>query len=1117
MPAPEFTTLPVLTNTVSDVTSYPTNYTNLLNVIDKMYLEVGFQKSSINTIINRINTITGAATAVAAPTDTYNQYLVKFKEAIENLGVVPNNMIRPSAFTSVNMSNATAGFSVSDDDPAVFTAYSSLDSYSIVDGTIRSNSIISLEDSHFQPNSVPVAYIANQSQYDGITLSFASAYSGYINGNKITEDTLDIGNIKIKPVHLDVGLNNNSFNLDRREETITYNYDIDGILDVTKLYMTNEMLSLTNVDTFFLFSIDENSEHSIMYVTQDEVNKLIKINNSTGQIEATRSGVSPSVAVCISSEHNKIVSVTESHIIIFDSNLSDSNIQLYVHNIPTDHGILCTQLSYTSIFIVCKNYIREISTSDGSVVQDINLIETCDLAGITNDCNIVVTKAESVSNKLRIYYRQVDNSFLTNEYNNISTGEPIHNIILSPKGGTLLAYATNNEILQFNKIPYTYSFFGKSLVYGYFSETGDNAIALFRYNGSTTLSMYKASNKSVYINNNMKIKSLISDIGITSSSGYFPPIQVVNAPNSIRKMSVCPDLPQVIHGSNIIYVNGYDMSCPTLIIPSKDVNKLTVITELTYSYTYDLPISEWKTGASFFDGRYIVLYPTGVTKTDLSSELTSSSDFVYMRIDTTVVDFSSSTTFNNTINAALSYVTLNLDNGNVADDILIYTYKATINSRTSNVCIYYDSQLVWISVLSGSSLNISYRYDNKLSTLLYVSTSINTIYNGSIYDILYTDDNNIARISAEQAIDGDYSIKIPVSSSNGALCFLNTDNTFELSGEFTIELWAYVVPDSSSQYLVHFSDINTFFSNLCYIMINNAGYLVVYVGPSYSYSTYNFNEKMNTWAHIAITRDSSNNVKTFVNGQIAYNSVVTGPISGTSKIFANIALGGAWKDSHSQPANRLKNGYLDKVRVLNKCLYTDTFSASAYYEISTPLSAPPVNVDMITNAGGSYTMDYIVIDNILYRTDEFIANLYELTGISGWGSICSDGRYVYIANSTSNHIIRLDANNYSKLSNVIRGFTNSSIAGFSGICTDGIYLYASPNPANPINPDRQDILVVDMNKFDVSRYGNSNYYFIQGYSNTTYSGISLHDDFLVCTPKNSNKLVYVYTKFGGNY
>jgi len=133
------------------------------------------------------------------------------------------------------------------------------------------------------------------------------------------------------------------------------------------------------------------------------------------------------------------------------------------------------------------------------------------------------------------------------------------------------------------------------------------------------------------------------------------------------------------------------------------------------------------------------------------------------------------------------------------------------------------------------------------------------------------------------------------------------------SGAFTLEMWLYPNDASSQQILLSGSNTGSIFLGMNIdgsnrIALGRTG-VAVDNFVSYTYVT-------SAWIHLAITRDSSNNVRFFVDG------TQVGSTGTNSNSFTNSALNIGF-----EPTQKYLNGYIDDLRITNGyARYTANFT-----------------------------------------------------------------------------------------------------------------------------------------------------------------------------------------------
>ncbi len=159
------------------------------------------------------------------------------------------------------------------------------------------------------------------------------------------------------------------------------------------------------------------------------------------------------------------------------------------------------------------------------------------------------------------------------------------------------------------------------------------------------------------------------------------------------------------------------------------------------------------------------------------------------------------------------------------------------------------------------------------------------------------------------------------------------------SGEFTFETWVNILNENADGGWIYTQRTGASaerFGIFVRTTVSPIEIVVSYSGNSYA-STGSLN--FNTWYHYAVTRDSSNTLRVFVNGVlVATESNFTGTIQQTNATI------GRWPDAQSQ----YLNGYLSDLRVVRRALYTSNF---------TPLTLPltkVANTSLLTCQSSSF-------------------------------------------------------------------------------------------------------------------------------------------------------------------
>lgn len=170
-----------------------------------------------------------------------------------------------------------------------------------------------------------------------------------------------------------------------------------------------------------------------------------------------------------------------------------------------------------------------------------------------------------------------------------------------------------------------------------------------------------------------------------------------------------------------------------------------------------------------------------------------------------------------------------------------------------------------------------------------------------------------AKISTGQAKFGDTSM---VFDGSGDYAFAPHNSIYNLSGDFTVELWAYISSNNTTSLIGKWAN-----SNYAWIVQDLVTSLRFYTGNSGSVGTgysFSWSRNLNQWYHIAITR-SGTTIRAFQDGVL----LGTGTNSDNLSSSASLNIG-----YNEDGGIQYFNGYLDEVRITNGVArYTSNFTA----------------------------------------------------------------------------------------------------------------------------------------------------------------------------------------------
>jgi len=171
----------------------------------------------------------------------------------------------------------------------------------------------------------------------------------------------------------------------------------------------------------------------------------------------------------------------------------------------------------------------------------------------------------------------------------------------------------------------------------------------------------------------------------------------------------------------------------------------------------------------------------------------------------------------------------------------------------------------------------------------------------------------------------DNGINLGQSNSGGGIYFPDGDGDYlqtatlpALSGEFTIELWFYSYDADRAIYLIgNGSDENNFVVKTDYLSSSGLVYITV-AGTSVNGNASSYYD-IDGWNHLAITRNSSNVVSSYVNGSRIGTATISGNLNSTTYNIG--AVGGG---TVSASGYELMYGYMSSVRISDTARYDPT-------------------------------------------------------------------------------------------------------------------------------------------------------------------------------------------------
>jgi hypothetical protein len=161
-------------------------------------------------------------------------------------------------------------------------------------------------------------------------------------------------------------------------------------------------------------------------------------------------------------------------------------------------------------------------------------------------------------------------------------------------------------------------------------------------------------------------------------------------------------------------------------------------------------------------------------------------------------------------------------------------------------------------------------------------------------------------------------------------CADNADFDFG-AGQFTVECWAYFQGSSLSSgvdIITKYDDAGTNQRSwgIKYPAANNLEFRYSTNGSSWAGElTFSWTPSLNTWYHIAVSRDGSGDIRAFIDGtQIGSTQNVTATFFNSTAL---LVMGADMYNGSIHYGNAL-DGYMDEIRISNTARYTSNFTPS---------------------------------------------------------------------------------------------------------------------------------------------------------------------------------------------
>ena len=169
------------------------------------------------------------------------------------------------------------------------------------------------------------------------------------------------------------------------------------------------------------------------------------------------------------------------------------------------------------------------------------------------------------------------------------------------------------------------------------------------------------------------------------------------------------------------------------------------------------------------------------------------------------------------------------------------------------------------------------------------------------------------------------------------------------SSQWTIEMWARF--DSVSGVRVLYDDRESANNSTGTILLYTNGTTLYFNSQGVNKITGGVTLATNTWYHIAVSKDGSNNVRLFVDGS------ETGSSYTDANTFAQPDGEGYFGANHQSPGQHGLDGYIDEIRFSNTARYTSNFTPS------TTQFQNDTNTLLLIHADGSNNSTTFIDDN----------------------------------------------------------------------------------------------------------------------------------------------------------
>jgi len=243
---------------------------------------------------------------------------------------------------------------------------------------------------------------------------------------------------------------------------------------------------------------------------------------------------------------------------------------------------------------------------------------------------------------------------------------------------------------------------------------------------------------------------------------------------------------------------------------------------------------------------------------------------------------------------------------------------------------------------------------------------------GSANEVNENGETFVAYIFAGADRTGNASVEF--QGEDGYLKFKDTSD-WEFTGQFSLEYWVYMTSNSAESPTITWG---------------SGTYRALFWSPGssnwrFQWPTGNSNVNMggtaptNTWKHHVLTRDSSNVLRFFIDGELIYNTTESDNLGASEQLFLGYKA--------NNPSNGLKNGKLSNVRIVKGSIPT-TYQTSSTTNGASIFTSPTAPLTKTSQGATSGDVKLICCNDIGASQATYIS---DSPGNTNYGAIGARG------------------------------------------------------------------------------------------------------------------------------